>query len=143
MRSHHDHPILHYSSSTLLLLLSLLLFLLLNLSNCSAPPTTTLPCNGSIAECGHEEDLEMQMESEINRRLFTIQKPRFVGYPALNRDQVPFQGLSGQPYSRKLPARTYSRGCTPIYLCRATGLVGTLYWSLIGVALNETAIESA
>ncbi|KAK9141005.1 hypothetical protein Scep_010686 [Stephania cephalantha] len=121
MRSGHNHPILHFSSSSTLLLLSLVLFLVLMSlgTDCSAAPITTssLACNGSVAECGRdEEDVEMQMESEISRRILAFQ--RQINYIALKRDLAPLSGVKGRPYSKNLPANRPNRGCSRIYDCR-------------------------
>ncbi|KAK9159862.1 hypothetical protein Syun_006203 [Stephania yunnanensis] len=97
-------------------MLSLLLFLVLMSlgTDCSAAPITTssLACNGSVAECGRdEEDVEMQMESEISRRILVFQsRPSRINYIALKRDLAPLSGVNGRPYSKNLPANRLNRG---------------------------------
>ncbi|KAG8655010.1 protein RALF-like 32 [Manihot esculenta] len=84
-------------------------------------PFSTSPslCNGSIAECG--EDNELLMESEISRRI--LEQSKYISPGALKRDQpVCNGGASGQSYSSScLPpsSNPETRGCSKYYRCRS------------------------
>ncbi|KAL3506488.1 hypothetical protein ACH5RR_031870 [Cinchona calisaya] len=100
-----------------LLLLSILFFInVVSSLNDNAHST----CNGSIAECN--QDLEILMDSEINRRF--LEEKRYISTGALRKDQpVCNGGGKGEPYSRSegcLPPQSnpYNRGCSAYYRCR-------------------------
>ncbi|KAF4357075.1 hypothetical protein G4B88_004485 [Cannabis sativa] len=63
---------------------------------------------------------ELEMDSEINRRVLAMQK-KYISYETLRRDMIPC-GRPGAPYynCHVGPANPYSRGCEVISGCRAT-----------------------
>ncbi|XP_023528073.1 protein RALF-like 32 [Cucurbita pepo subsp. pepo] len=99
-----------------------LLFLLLVQDLCLVRASSKHSCNGSIAECGGEE--ETLMESEISRR-FLEQQKKYISIGALKKDHPACDGGGGgQPYTRSgscapPPANPYNRGCSKIYRCRS------------------------
>ncbi|CAJ1797617.1 unnamed protein product [Sphenostylis stenocarpa] len=65
-----------------------------------------------------EEELEVEMESEISRRI--LASSGYISYNVLNRDTVPCSRAKGsyyncQPGAEKNP---YQRGCSAITRCR-------------------------
>ena len=73
--------------------------------------------SGNIEECFNGG---FEMDSEINRRVLTMQK-RYISYETLRRDMIPC-GRAGAPYynCHVGPANPYSRGCEVITGCRGT-----------------------
>ncbi|KAJ4766153.1 Ralf-like protein [Rhynchospora pubera] len=67
-----------------------------------------------------EKEIEMELDSEINRRVLWDYPPRrYISYAALRGDAVPCE-RPGVPYynCRSLPkANPYTRGCEIITLC--------------------------
>lgn len=101
----------------------LLLFLFLLLQDlCLVRASSKHSCNGSIAECGSEE--EMLMESEISQR-FLEQQRKYISIGALKKDHPACDGSGGgQPYTKSgscapPPTNPYNRGCSKIYRCRS------------------------
>ncbi|KAF2289182.1 hypothetical protein GH714_029262 [Hevea brasiliensis] len=72
-------------------------------------------CRGSIAEClmSGDEDFEMElaMDSEINRRILAINK--YISYGALRRNTVPCSRRGASYYNCRpgAQANPYTRGC--------------------------------
>ncbi|PON88320.1 Rapid ALkalinization Factor [Trema orientale] len=77
-------------------------------------------CRGSIAECliAGDDDLEMQMNSESNRRILATS--RYISYGALRRNTVPCSRRGASYYNCRpgAQANPYSRGCSAITRCR-------------------------
>ncbi|KAI4311157.1 hypothetical protein MLD38_036075 [Melastoma candidum] len=79
-------------------------------------------CKGSVAECsvirGEEEEEELVMDSEINRRILAA--TRYISYGALRRNAVPCSRRGVSYYNCRLGARVnpYVRGCSRITRCR-------------------------
>lgn len=71
---------------------------------------------GLIAD--EDEDLELQMDSEINRRILATTK--YISYGALRRNTVPCSRRGASYYNCKpgAQANPYSRGCSAITRCR-------------------------
>ncbi|CAN1334294.1 Protein RALF-like 31 [Linum perenne] len=102
--------------SAFLLILSLSLFLL--------HPSSPI-CNGSSVpvKIGSpssfiEEQEELEMESEVSRRMLMMQR-RYISYATLKRDMVPCDNPGASYYDchRSRPANTYHRGCEVITRC--------------------------
>jgi len=80
-------------------------------------------CSGSIGECFDEEEEEMLMDSESNRRSLWWRRS-YISYGALSRDRVPCRrrGVSYYNCRRGKQANPYTRGCSRITRCaRDTG----------------------
>ncbi|KAF5199764.1 Ralf-like [Thalictrum thalictroides] len=82
-------------------------------------------CTGKKGLCfwetkkGMEDDIEMEMDSEINRRVLYQQK-KYISYETLNREVVPCD-RPGAPYydcHHVGQANPYSRGCEVITRCK-------------------------
>nr|AFB73770.1 rapid alkalinization factor [Chimonanthus praecox] len=75
-------------------------------------------CAGNLrGGCLWEE--EMEMDSEISRRILAAQK-KYISYEALKRDEVPCSKPGASYYNCQAPPKTnnpYSRGCTVITGC--------------------------
>ncbi|PIA35939.1 hypothetical protein AQUCO_03400081v1 [Aquilegia coerulea] len=108
-----------FLSSLYLLVILLQLFLQLDANKSSDVYPTT--CNGSVGDCN--EEVEMLMQSEINRR-FLAQNQR-ITYGSLKPDRPPCGGgAKGQSYSGSgsclpPPSNSPNRGCSKIYRCRS------------------------
>jgi len=65
-----------------------------------------------------EEDLELEMDSEINRRI--LASTRYISYKAMQRDTVPCSRRGASYYNCQLgePVNPYRRGCSVITRCR-------------------------
>ncbi|PIA35932.1 hypothetical protein AQUCO_03400076v1 [Aquilegia coerulea] len=82
-------------------------------------------CTGKMGLCFWEtkkvveDDIEVEMDSEINRRVLYEQK-KYISYETLKRDVVPCD-RPGAPYydcHHMGQANPYSRGCEVITRCR-------------------------
>lgn len=78
-------------------------------------------CRGSVGECligDVDEELEMQMDSESNRRI--LAQRRYISYGALRRNTVPCSRRGASYYNCRPggQANPYSRGCNAITRCR-------------------------
>ncbi|XP_062108635.1 protein RALF-like 33 [Humulus lupulus] len=77
-------------------------------------------CTGTIAECliAGDDDLEMEMDSESNRRILATS--RYISYGALRRNTVPCSRRGASYYNCRpgAQANPYSRGCSSITRCR-------------------------
>ncbi|KAH7517089.1 rapid alkalinization factor [Ziziphus jujuba] len=80
-------------------------------------PMPTSRCQGSIAECMTENELDM--DSESNRRILATSK--YISYGALQRNTVPCSRKGASYYNCKpgAEANPYSRGCSAITRCRS------------------------
>lgn len=80
--------------------------------------TVKRSCDGKIGRECLWEDQEMEMDSEINRRILAVQK-KYISYEALKRDEVPCfkPGASYYNCHAPVPAHPYVRGCTIITGC--------------------------
>ncbi|URD93548.1 Rapid ALkalinization Factor (RALF) [Musa troglodytarum] len=80
-----------------------------------------LPCSREVGRCLPEDGVELEMNSEENRRLlWTVTEKKYISYEALKGDVVPCS-KPGVPYynCRSFPkANPYSRGCQIISGCR-------------------------
>lgn len=76
--------------------------------------------SNKIGDCLAVMETEMEMDSEINRRVLTMRK-KFISYETLRRDMIPC-ARAGAPYynCHVGPANPYSRGCEVISGCRGT-----------------------
>ncbi|XP_068655467.1 rapid alkalinization factor-like [Aristolochia californica] len=74
-------------------------------------------CSGSMGE-GCVWEAEMEMDSEINRRVLMAQK-RYISYGSLQKDQVPCSTPGAPYYNCRSHGRGvgYSRGCEVITGC--------------------------
>ncbi|XP_061994402.1 rapid alkalinization factor-like [Rosa rugosa] len=65
-----------------------------------------------------DEELELQMDSEINRRILAT--TRYISYGALRRNTVPCSRRGASYYNCRpgAQANPYSRGCSRITRCR-------------------------
>ncbi|KAM0962725.1 hypothetical protein EV2_022548 [Malus domestica] len=65
-----------------------------------------------------DEDAEMQMDSEINRRILATS--RYISYGALRRNTIPCSRRGASYYNcrPRAPANPYRRGCSSITRCR-------------------------
>ncbi|KAJ8633369.1 hypothetical protein MRB53_026705 [Persea americana] len=79
---------------------------------------TPKKCHGSIGECMDEEE-EMMMDSEINRRVLWARGQRFISYDALKNDRIPCSRRGHSYYNcrRNIRANPYRRGCSVITRC--------------------------
>ncbi|KAI4301388.1 hypothetical protein L6164_034671 [Bauhinia variegata] len=86
----------------------------------SLPMTMRTRCHGSMAECMEEGEFEMQMESEIPRRILATNN--YISYKALQRNTVPCSQRGASYYNCKpgAEANPYTRGCPTITRCRST-----------------------
>ncbi|KAF4355177.1 hypothetical protein CsatB_025916 [Cannabis sativa] len=77
-------------------------------------------CTGTIAECllAGDDDLEMEMDSESNRRILATR--RYISYGALRRNTVPCSRRGASYYNCRpgAQANPYKRGCSSISRCR-------------------------
>ncbi|KAH7513357.1 protein RALF-like 33 [Ziziphus jujuba] len=82
--------------------------------------STRSGCSGSMAECliAGDDDLEMAMDSETNRRILAAR--RYISYGALRRNTVPCSRRGASYYNCRpgAQANPYSRGCSAITRCR-------------------------
>ncbi|OVA14863.1 Rapid ALkalinization Factor [Macleaya cordata] len=79
--------------------------------------SSSLTCEGSIAEC--QSDNEFQMDSEINRRILATTD--YISYEALKANTVSCS-ISGAPYyncKQGAEANPQTRGCSTITQCRS------------------------
>ncbi|XP_072950389.1 protein RALF-like 33 [Typha angustifolia] len=77
-------------------------------------------CGGRGGKClSMEEEMEMEMDSEANRRVLWATRKRYISYDALRGDVVPCSRPGISYYNcRALPrVNTYSRGCEIITDC--------------------------
>uniref|UniRef100_A0A5B6YRY9 Putative Ralf-like 33 n=1 Tax=Davidia involucrata TaxID=16924 RepID=A0A5B6YRY9_DAVIN len=74
-------------------------------------------CQGSIAECMANGELDM--DSEINRRILATSS--YISYGALQRNTVPCSRRGASYYNCQpgAEANPYSRGCSTITRCRS------------------------
>ncbi|KAL6190980.1 hypothetical protein ACLB2K_037374 [Fragaria x ananassa] len=65
-----------------------------------------------------DEELELQMDSEISRRILATSK--YISYGALRRNSVPCSRRGASYYNCRpgAQANPYSRGCSKITRCR-------------------------
>ncbi|QCE11630.1 protein RALF-like 33 [Vigna unguiculata] len=65
-----------------------------------------------------EEESELEMDSEINRRI--LASKRYISYGAMRRDTVPCSRKGNSYYNCQpgAPANPYQRGCSAITRCR-------------------------
>ncbi|KAL6009313.1 hypothetical protein ACLOJK_022542 [Asimina triloba] len=69
---------------------------------------------GSVSMWGEE----MEMDSEINRRILAVQK-RYISYGSLRKDAVPCSRPGASYYNcRQMEGHPYARGCSVITACR-------------------------
>ncbi|GMN46410.1 hypothetical protein TIFTF001_015595 [Ficus carica] len=78
-------------------------------------------CRASIGECllgDMDDELELQMDSESNRRI--LAQRRYISYGALRRNTVPCSRRGASYYNCRpgAQANPYSRGCNAITRCR-------------------------
>lgn len=80
--------------------------------------TVKRACEGKMGRDCLWEDQEMEMDSEINRRILAAQK-KYISYEALKRDEVPCSKPGASYYNCHAPvsAHPYVRGCTVITGC--------------------------
>lgn len=88
---------------------------------------TKVVCSGNVSgsgECSEMdvEEAEMEMDSEINKRILLMQK-KFISYDTLKRDMVPCNTPGASYYNCRGngPANSYSRGCQMITRCDRGG----------------------
>ncbi|KAJ1406598.1 Rapid ALkalinization Factor [Sesbania bispinosa] len=74
-------------------------------------------CTKSIGECLTETEMEMEMDSETNRRVLAMQK-KYISYETLKRDMVPCDRAGASYYNcHARQAHPYNRGCEVITAC--------------------------
>uniref|UniRef100_A0A7N0TSK5 Uncharacterized protein n=1 Tax=Kalanchoe fedtschenkoi TaxID=63787 RepID=A0A7N0TSK5_KALFE len=75
-------------------------------------------CAGSGMKCGFPEDAEVQLDTEINRRVLLMQKS-YISYETLKRDSTPCERPGASYYNCRSTgvANPYSRGCQMIVGC--------------------------
>ncbi|XP_077252598.1 rapid alkalinization factor-like [Tasmannia lanceolata] len=76
-------------------------------------------CNVNMGgECLWEEEMEIEMDSEINRRLLDSQK-KYISYESLKKDEVPCSRPGASYYNCHglSKANPYTRGCEFITGC--------------------------
>ncbi|XP_068328066.1 protein RALF-like 33 [Pyrus communis] len=84
--------------------------------------STRSAAGGLIAD--EDEDAEMQMDSEINRRILATRT--YISYGALNRNTVPcsrrgasyYNCIPRAPARHRSPANPYRLGCSAVTRCR-------------------------
>ncbi|XP_058096227.1 protein RALF-like 19 [Magnolia sinica] len=69
-------------------------------------------------DCMWDEEVEMEMDSDINRRILAVQK-KYISYDLLKKDEVPCSrpGASYYDCHELGKANPYQRGCTVITGC--------------------------
>ncbi|THU58744.1 hypothetical protein C4D60_Mb03t17640 [Musa balbisiana] len=103
------------------LLASFLLVLLLLEKSTAVEVVVKLPCSRKVGICLLEDGVELEMNSEENRRLlWAVTEKKYMSYEALKGDVVPCS-KPGVPYYNchsSPKANPYSRGCQIISGCR-------------------------
>ncbi|KAL4326204.1 hypothetical protein GQ457_11G002490 [Hibiscus cannabinus] len=106
---------------SILLLLTTLIITLSTVDSSGKPylswVSTKAGCQGSVAECMANDELDMG--SEISRRV--LQTTQYISYGALQRDTVPCSRRGASYYNCQpgAEANPYNRGCSAITRCRS------------------------